>query len=31
MKPTAADAMQCRAFGSRLFDLKPAFISLSAA
>lgn len=28
---TAADAMQWRAFGSRLLERNPAFISLSAA
>ena len=31
MKPVTAEAMQCRAFGSRLFDRKPAFISFAAA
>jgi hypothetical protein len=31
MKPSAAEAMQWRAFGSRLLERKPAFISLSAA
>jgi len=31
MKPRAAEAMQWRAFGSRLLERKPAFISLSAA
>ena len=31
MKPVTAEAMQCRAFGSMLFDRKPAFISLEAA
>jgi hypothetical protein len=31
MNPTAAEAMQCRAFGSRLLERKPAFISFSAA
>jgi hypothetical protein len=31
MNPTAAEAMQWRAFGSRLLERKPAFISFSAA
>ena len=31
MKPTAAEAMQWRAFGSRLFERNPAFISFSPA
>ena len=30
MKPTAAEAMQWRALGSRLLERKPAFISFSA-
>jgi hypothetical protein len=31
MKPITADAMQWRAFGSMLFDRKPALNSLLAA
>ena len=31
MKPVTALAMQCRAFGSMLFERNPAFISLEAA
>ena len=31
MKPTAAEAMQWRALGSRLLERKPACISLVAA
>ena len=31
LRQTAAEAMQWRAFGSRLFERKPAFMSLSAA
>ena len=31
IKPATAEAIQCLAFGSRLFDLNPAFISFRAA
>src|SRR6185503_4781942 len=31
MNPVTADAMQCRALGSRLFERNPAFISFTAA
>ena len=31
MKPVTAEAMQWRAFGSRLLERKPAFISFEAA